>query len=397
MEIKIVKNSHEFEGVYLTGDYVLETTYVNDEDESVRKYELYLYDIKNNEREIICKSLPKYDLGSITNVSVNRENIYFITGDEVNNGFEASLVRYNICTGNSEIVYSFAVNLSEYWNTYRLRIFVLNDMCVLLQKEEKISNMSNTYSGYFKYELKLYNVAEDKIYDVLDENLNKNGIDKMEAVSETIAVIKTGFSLLPDKRYNVFEKEEVSVEGISFLNIAQFISNIMIGQNNITMDVMDQGYYTRTFPYMRVEKDVVIYSAVNTESKEEEVVIYNFVKKEKKNCINKNVVRMSDLAKIHTINGIPYLMLTTNKKTSFINLETMKAEIEFDHDVSIKNVFNDVFVVTGTYKKGIVRKVDTPYFEVYAGVPKKNKLIREKGEYICSVYTDNDELYIFEK
>ncbi len=396
MEIKIVKNSHQFSGEYLMGDYVLET--VVNKSAIVPTVKLFIYNISSNIRNEISPKLPKYILGGIHNISVNKENVYFITESSNKDGlFDFCLVRYNITSQVTEPVYTFNADIEQYVNDNKLELFILNDMYVLMQKEELVTNISNTYSGYFSYELKLYNILEDKTYNVFDENLNKNGIISMEAVSDTVAVMKTGFSLLPDSRYNIFEKEEVPVESISFVNIGQFISDIMIGQNNININIIDQAYFNRTFPYVKTQGDYIIYSAVSLDTKEEEVVFYNYSTKERKNCINKEVIRMTDLAKIHFINNTPYILVNRDSNNNFINLDTMKIDFSFDNSLTLNDVYDNIFILSGTYTKGIFKKSDVPYFEVYNALPKKQLLLREKGQYICSVYTQNDELYVFEK
>lgn len=396
MDIKIIENFHEFTGEYLTGDYVLERVVCSSEYADIEGLKLYIYNINKNVRNEISPLLPKYNLGDIYNVVNSKEYVYFLTGSSGEEDlFDFCFMRYNIFDETTEPIFSFSGHIEEYVSKYRLCFYILNDMYVLMQRKERVSNISGTYSGYFKYSLKLYNIIEDSTYDVYDENLNRNGIVSMEAVSDTVVLMKTGFSLLPDSRYNIFEKEEVPVESISFINVGQFISDIMIGQTNINTEIIDQAYYTRTFPYAYVNKEYVIYSAVNLETKEEEVIFYNYNTKEQKNCINKNVIRMTDLAKIHMINNVPYIFMVTDNKYNFINLDTMKTDISFDTDLTIRDAKEDIFIVSGTYKKGFFKKSDIPFFEVYTSTPKQQLLLREKGEYVCSVYTEKDELYIF--
>ena len=175
-----------------------------------------------------------------------------------------------------------------------------------------------TYSDFFKFDQRLYNLKDNTEYDITDENFNNNGISYIIPISENQCVIKTGFSLLKDNRYNMLEKKECSLESVSFVNISQMISDLVITDNAITLDTIDQAFYTTTIPYIKKEGNYLIYSCVNNATKEEEVKFYNLSNNEVRSCINQDVIRFSDLAKAYVINSEPYICIDKDKEYSFL-------------------------------------------------------------------------------
>jgi len=253
--------------------------------------------------------------------------------------------------------------------------------------------LAETFYDYTKHSLKLYNINEERLYDVLDENFTKNGIEAMYAVTESTAILKTGFSLLPDNKYNLYEREEMSVETIAIVTIGQLISDIMIGQNNISTNIIDQAYCTRTFPNISFTNGYLKYSAVNLETRTEEVIWYDVETKEVRNCINKNVIRMTDLAYICFVDDKPWIKVNQNNNVIFVNIDDMNNKIKFNVELDFKDIVGDFFVLTGRSTKGIFKKNFYDFFEIYSV---NNKLLlREKGTYLFSVCTEKNEIYIF--
>lgn len=396
MEIKIVKNSSIENGKYLKNGFVLESIDFKSQYEDISMTRLFLYNIFDNTKIEIAPKLDKYVLGEIFNISNNSDFIYFITASVKDSDiYDACIMRYNFITAITEPVYSFNINMEDYNSIYRLKVFVLNDICILLQKDELVCNMAETFFDYNKHSLKLYNINEKIMYDVMDENFIKNGIECMYAVSDSTAIIKTGFSLLPDNKHNIYEKEEVSVETIAYITIGQLVSDIMIGQNNISTNIIDQAYYTRTFPNIKVVNEYLIYSAVNFDKREEEVFIYNTDTKEVKSCINQNVIRMSDLANIHFAINKLWIQLNRKDNIIFVNFDDMSNKIVFENDFEFEEIVGDVFVLKGKATKGLFKKTNYDFFEIYAA--NNILLLREKGIYLFGVSTEDNEIYIFVK
>lgn len=393
MDIKVLKNCENYKNRLLSEGIVLQTAETESRYDGISKIRYIIFDIDSNTRKEILPQIDKYNLGIIKNVSVNSEYIYFFNCTDIENDkVHINLLRYNYITEQTESMFTFEDEITIYAAVKRLKIFVLNDFYLIVQHEYLKSNMHDTYAGFFEYRSFLYNYKDQQFYSIVDENMVANGIYDMLPISENLCIMKTGFNLLEDSRYLEMEKDEVSVESVSFVNIGQLISDILIMQTNITVDTVEQSYYNKTIPYIELSDGYLIYSVVDNFEKSEEVIFYNINTKETANCINKNVYKLSDLAKHFIIGGEPYICISKETGTEFVNLKKAKIEFKFDSRLSLETVINNVFILSGVSEKGIIRK-PAPFLEAY-GFPQQNLILHEKGE--CFDYMSyGDILYLF--
>ncbi len=395
MEIKILQNTDWRFGNYLNDNYVLETTEYDSSFEFIKGIKYFLLDLESNERIEVLPNIEKYNIGEIINVSLNSKYLYFINLIKEDDYSKICVLRYNIFNKETEIVYSFDDNLEGLNETRRLRLFVINDLYLIFQNEFLILNDSKTYSGFFKFNQKLYNLKDNTEYVIMDENINSNGITDIIPVSENQCVIKTGFSLLEDSRYNMLKKEECSLESISFVNIAQMISDLVIMQNTITLETIDQTFYNKTIAYVKKYGDYIIYSCVNNETKEEEVKFYNIVTNETRTCINQNVVRVSNLAKSFILNNEPYICIVKDKEISFLNLTTNKIERKYNKGLKLCKIFNNMLIFMGINNSVFSKKKKT-YFDIIS-FPQSKLLLHEQSEYVDSLVANNEIIYVIVK
>lgn len=395
MEIKILQNTDWRFGNYLNDNYVLETTEYDSSFEFIKGIKYFLLDLESNERIEVLPNIEKYNIGEIINVSLNSKYLYFINLIKEDDYSKICVLRYNIFNKETEIVYSFDDNLEGLNETRRLRLFVINDLYLIFQNEFLVLNDSKTYSGFFKFNQKLYNFKDNTEYVIMDENINSNGITDIIPVSENQCVIKTGFSLLEDSRYNMLKKEECSLESISFVNIAQMISDLVIMQNTITLETIDQTFYNKTIAYVKKYGDYIIYSCVNNETKEEEVKFYNIVTNETRTCINQNVVRVSNLAKSFILNNEPYICIVKDKEISFLNLTTNKIERKYNKGLKLCKIFNNMLIFIGINNSVFSKKKKT-YFDIIS-FPQSKLLLHEHSEYVDSLVTNNEIIYVIVK
>lgn len=396
MEIKILKNATKINGVYLSEGIVLGQTEAESDFSGINSIQYFLHNIDNHSVEEILPNIEKYNIGEIVNASLTNEYLYFINLFENQEKFGTiAIIRYHIPTKTTESLYSFHDNIDEYLKTKRLKLFIINDLYLILQTEYLSLNHQKTYAGWFDFSLKLFNLKNGMQYDIKDEKFVENGISDIIAVSENQCIIKTGFSLLENNIYSEIEKEEASLEAISFVNIGQMISDLIIMQDNITVDTIEQAFYTKTIPYIKKDGHYLIYSCVDNERKEEEIKFYHFETEEVKSCINQDVIRYSDLASPYVLNDEPYICITKEDDISFLNLKSGKVEVKFDEGLQLVHVFKDAVLFSGTTKKGLLKK-SKPCIILYS-FPDRNILLNEVGEYADSFMTEDETIYILEK
>lgn len=391
MNIRIVKNSSGINGEVLRNGKVLEKVSDQSEYENINSLKYYIYNLENNTKVEILPKVKKYDLGSITNLNLNSKYIYFFNCMNLLNGkTEINIIRYDYEEDECSTIYMFIDDINHYNGLKRMKLFVVNDLYIIVENEILRSNLKDTYEGYLDFELYLYSFKDNRRIEILDENLVNNGIAAMIPISDVSCALKTGFSLLKDKRYKYLEKNETSVEGISIINPAQLVSDIMLMKQNIVLDTMDQTFYNVTIPSIKVDGDYIIYSKVNIENHEEEVIFYNYITKKASCCVNRNVFEEKDMTKYNIINNIPYVRLENKDKTEFYNLLKNKTEISFEKE-TVEDVVNDL-IITTSHKKTLFSG-NASYINVYK-YPQINLLHREKGVYTGNIATKQDYIYL---
>lgn len=392
MNIRIIKNAHDLKGNVYSGKFILEKEFSPSEYEGVNQVRYYIYDAEINQKTELLPEWKKYDILRIKSLDKTTQSLYFTAISDRADGMQnIMLYKYDVQSGRLDTVYRYTDDVSQYNDYKRTRVFVLNEFYLLFQNEYIRYNLTETFKGYFEFEQFLYCVKDEKTVQVIDENLRANGIEKIKLLKNNVCVIKTGFNLMTDDRYKNLSKGEASLEKISFVNLGQLVSDILLMQKNIVIDTIDQAYYTETFPYVVVKGNYIVYSKVKTEKHEEEVIFYNCETKETTLCINQNIYSSEDLAWSYVIGQVPYIRLKSKNGTQFYNLIKNKVDIRFPESERVETVVNDMFIVSYT-KKHMIGK-DRPMTAVYR-YPDQKLLHQEKGEYIGCIATDKNSIYI---
>lgn len=392
MEIKILKNAENKNGRYLKNKLILEKIKQDHEYKQIKSYKYMLTNLETNETEEILPNIDKYELGEINNVSLDSDYIYFSHIYNNNDQDYIEIIRFNFITKIMESIYTFQDFIENFSSQKRLRLYIINDLYMIIQHEYKVINKDKIYEGFFKFDLQLYNLKDQTIYDILDENFTKNGISAMLPVTDNLCVLKTGYSLLPENLYNIIDQSDASLESICFVNIGQLISDLLINQNYISVETIDQAYFNKTIPYIKKLNEYIVYTCVDLETKEEEIKFYNFNSKETKSCINKQVVRMGDLAKAYVINNDPYICITKEKSYEFLNLVSGRIDTKFSNEFKLRAVFQQSLLFTGFTRKFMLKK-RKPFIDIYS-FPQKKLLLHDIDEYLNYVVAENDTLYI---
>jgi len=392
MEIKILKGV-ELQGYkYLSGNYVIKLERSKSKYESIDLVNYKVFNLETTESFDILPAIEKYDIGGVVNATLKQGYIYFTSIETKSEGSFISILSYNVDTGEMDCIYTFKEDINKINVSCKYKVFVLNDYVMIIQKESLKFNKTRTYSGFFDFSQTLINIKDKIVYELEDENLKKNGISQALAISENQCVLKTGFSLLEDNRYNVLEEDECSVESIGFINTSMLISDLAIEHVNIAIENIEQTCYKKTIPYVRFEDEYIIYSLVNNETKEEIVNFYNVQTEELKQCINTDVIFGKDLANVLVLNNEPYVYFEKHNQNYFLNLSQNKITKKFDKNYKIENIFHDSIILSGTTKKLFTSK-EVNSFDIYNFESKKD-IYREKNKYINSFETDDETIYI---
>lgn len=392
--LRIVRNAEGVNGVTLSNHSVLLVENKEDTWNGFNYQRYFMYNLESNTKTEIAPNIPKLNVIEIRDINRYPEYIYFSNfhcdGDDI----EIRIFRYSIQEKNCKNIYTIKDSLSKYQNTLKTKIFVLNEFYLLIQNEMLRSNLKENYEGYLDFELSMFNILQSETIRIADENLNANGISDIKLISENVCVLKSGYSLLKEERYKYLEKEEVSVESISFVYLGQLVSDIIISKSNIVMNTIEQTFYTTTIPYFKVKGNYLIYSKYNFEEKEETVVYYNYVTKESYVCINKTENEDIILAKTIIFNEKPYIMVETVSGIEFYNILDKKTDFVFRESDKFEYAVNDI-IIGSSEKKGLFGRT-RKYINVYK-YPGVSLVHSEKGKFIGCIVNDNDKIYILTK
>ncbi len=395
MDIRIIKNSQGLKCNTLNNGYMLQIKETDSEYENIKLINYYLYDPVKNESVEIEPEIKKYNLIYVKDIKFKSEFVYFTNIKPVGDGTDnmiIALYRYDILKGESIVAYRFEEKLERYSDYMRTRIFAVNEYYLFIQNEYLRANLTEDYVDYFDFELSMYSINEDKKYKINDENLNHYGIIDFEPVTSNICLLKQGFDLYKDDRYKILKKREAAMESVNFVNMGQMVSDILLGQSGVVMDAIENVYYTATIPYIKVVDDYVIYSKVKLEEKlQEEIVFYNFAKKEAVMCINGGVSLNGKLAHACVIAKKPFIILNKEEEYEFIDITDKKNGMFLENCNKIEYLKDNVLVASTSIKGFLGKK--KPYVMVYK-VPGMKLIHKEKGSFIGCTLLDNEHLYI---
>lgn len=395
MDIRIIKNAHPLKGSVYNNKYIFEIEYEPSDYTSIRMVRYFMYDVENNRRKELLPERKKYDVLKIKKLKSNPDLLFFSEiVDDGSNRQKINLCKYDLKNETLDVLYEYDDDLSEYNEDKKVRVFILNEFYMLFQIEYLRENLAGNYKGYFEFEQFLYCVIDKNSVPIKDNNFKMNGIENIKLMSNNMCLIKTGFNLLKDERYEKLEKSELSLEKIAFVNIGQLVSEILLMQKHIYMTVIDQAFHTETFPYAVIKGNHIVYSKLNTQTHEEEIIFYNMDTKETNVCINENVYKESDLAWSYVIEKTPYIRIDGDFGTQFYNLKTNKVDIKFTENLKVENIVNDLFLVSGKKKSLLGKESHMTYVYRY---PDKELIHYEKGEYIGCIATDRHSVYILVK
>ncbi|MBQ4283296.1 MAG: hypothetical protein IJB96_05140 [Lachnospira sp.] len=323
-----------------------------------------------NERFEVMPEVAKYDFARYVFVNRERDYTIFTSAKQLNEqDVEIQFYKYNIYDGTFLLFYTKVAKLTAINETYFIKVFaLLEDYCII----EFIDILNETQ----KYELVVKNYNSKKSLTINNKLLNEYGLDKIVPLSGNLCAIKIG--------------DEI----IGTININRFVSDMIIGLDNIYIDVLDKGNGQFCVPYVRRYSDNLTYIKRDNTTGNEEIVIYDYENKVKKVRFNDNIDENSDLKKIYVINKTPYYFVNVYDGVSIVNLNTQKAEAELYNNLEVKFVSGDLIVACKRLRKHFFIGKEREHIEVYRFPDTKHSVYSINGQYGCCV-EHFDNLLIF--
>ena len=306
MDIKLVKNFEEGNYIPVNEQLLLQVVDANYRLGRFPGKKIFMLNPLTNERLEILPEIHKYNLANISYAAVSHNHILFTSASSINETqVEISYYRYDVSTGAYHIIHTTVADLTKLGNVLLLKAFVLDEnYCIFDEITYSRENLSSTglfSNGMGTHKMLLKEIQENKERLLKDSVIATSGIEKLIPLSGNLCIIKLGSPMLEelvfsDTAIQPFKQKEI----IGIVNIKQFISELLLNQNNAFLEILDEGSEEITFPYIRQYDNDIVYSKVDVSKKIEEVIIYDYETKVKKVRLNSNITRISDLNHTYT-------------------------------------------------------------------------------------------------
>lgn len=394
MAIHIIENENDAVYRHMSKDRILEIAEDKGKVNGLRAYRYALLHQDNNIREDIMPKIDKYDLIEVTSCMPADNNIYF-TGITEHTGGKAfiTLYQYDVETKQLKDFYSYEDTLALYPEQKKVKIFILDEDYIIVQNSYLRHNMADNFEGYFDVELILYNIKVNNTVPIADPNLSL-GIECLIPVSKNTCVIKTGFSVFPDDMYKKISKTESVTEILGLVNVKQLITDILLKQRNVYIDVIDRVQFDKTIPKIKVRKGQLIYSRVSPLEAKEAVVFFNIGTGKNRICVKNRVTGMDKLAKAYILMGEPHVLVSKQGETYLYNVADNAITLRLGKGISLKTI-KDNYVILEKEKNSIL---GYPVYttEVYE-YPGEQLVLKEKAAYSDFYVTKDNDIYLFVK
>ncbi len=395
MEVRIIKNAPGVVYESVAEDIVLQITEGKHSmgEMPSSKYELFF--VNSNQKEEIEPGIPKYHIWDIVNLTRPGNYIYFTSCSMKDKGrMEVSLYRYSWEQKETQLIFTAMDDLFLYPEQKKTCVFALDENYLLFQNMYLKTNGMENYQGFLDFELTLYSIKEKKSFVVTDQYLLQAGISGMIPMGKNVCAIKTGYDLLRNDGFQYLNETETVMENIGFINTKQMISDILLKQKNIYIDIIDQVKADKTIPMFQVQGDYLIYSRVSREGSEE-VIFYHYTDKEVNACIFPNVHKMDDLSRPCLLKGMPCILIENRKGAQLYNLKKEKKEFVFGNDTQVKEILMDLIVVETRHRRKLFKHAYS-MVQVFQ-YQDRSMLINERGSFQAVIAPDDMSLYLFMK
>ena len=395
MNIRFLAQSEYFNGIHLKDDIILEKEYEDSKFSNIKKVHYFVYHLEDNIRKEILPRSEKLQVFNITDCQFQSDYIYFTEFDDQYDGnYNLNIIKYNYIDDTYLKIITLKDNLNLYPDKKQIKIYILNESNLIIQRAIPRGNYKDNYAGFFDFSSILFNFVDNKQYKINDENLINNGIEFMIPYNENSCIMKTGYSLFDENKHDLLEKEEAAVETLMVINIQQFISDLLLEQTHMVIPSIAQAYYDTTLVFAEVQNNYLLYSTFDFNKDEETICFYNLESKEEYTCISKTKTGSSTRANAILINGTPYVKIDKDSKSQFLNLETNEVDAVYSNKEKIVFINNNLIASVNEKKPLFGKEYEYVAIQKF---PSTEVLLEEKGYFIGAIAANSDTTYIFLK
>lgn len=364
-----------------------------------------IVDVESNSKQEILPEIEKYDVYDLVDLTTLKGYIYFSTIDEISTDayiqesgelsdtdVKASLMRYSIADGTATSIYE-SVYPSHELSHQKIQVVVLDESYILVQIQENIHHKADVGRSRLK-DIFLYDTVNKTQMQVSDELLSKFGFESMLLIDVNICAIKIGLSNYEYKMFGILDGVCDGEEKIAVINVRQFLSDLVLGKEQLPYEFLAEADYGETFPYMKLAGGYLLYSRADLKQQREELVVWDNVNRISKVRVNDDLSRISKKTQLYLLKDTLYFVQQDSKGTRLINLNTQKIEWRLSNEYKIVTIVNDLVVISRHVTKGFFRK-ESDYVLVYQYPNVTDYVLKEKSKWTGCMVTANDDLLIF--
>lgn len=376
MDIKLVRNFEAGSYSPVNRELLLQMINDNRQLDSFYGKKVFMFNPVTNERFEVLPEIPKFDLADIQFGTDEHDYIVFTSARMVNaQEIEIQYYWYGVADGTSMIMYTQKLPVNAIGKSIWLKTFVLDENYCMFQTAFSDAH-DNSGNSAQHFELVLHDIKNEKSMTIENPLLTQTGVEKIIALDGNQCAIKIGSRM------------------IGIINVKQFVSDLMLGLENVYIDVLDEGDEQVHLLYLSHYGANLIYSKLDKTNMSEDVIFYDIENKVKKVRLNSNVNDVSDLNHTYLIDGVPYMMKEAEKGTRFINLNTQKTEIKLGQEVTVCCVQDNLLVTQRHVKKMVFMRKENDFIEVFRFPNMHHAIFKTRGK-LEGCVAHFDDLLIF--
>lgn len=365
MEVKLVKNFENGVCFSVNRQLILQIVEGLISTAGFKEERHYLYNPSTNERMEIAPEILKFNVAKVNYATATRDNIVFSSLENLwESGFDLTFFRYNTDSGEVRVVKKIRIPDINVLEKTEYRVFVFNNDYCMLQ----------IYDGS-SYEIMLINISKDTETLIDNELLNNHGIDKLLFLNGNNCAIKLGNEI------------------IGIINGNRFVSDLILGLDDIYMEYIEQGNEDVELLYMRKFGDNILWTKIDRNTGSEELIAYDYKSNVRKIRLNGYSSSKADFKSVFIIDGVIYSPQKTAEGLSIINLNTQKQECVLDSASNLLAVSQDVLVTGRRLDKMLFLK-GPDIIEMFRFPDTDNPIYSVRGEFKGCIQ-HYDDLIIF--
>lgn len=380
MNLNFIRSKNSILKADMVGSHILEIC----GSEAGTVYRAYDFEPEKNTITEIAPEIKKYKFISVRNCIYGIDKFYFASYSEIEEKVRVAVYEYDFEAYSEKSIFEFYSDKILTDGSNRVKIFILNQTKFLVQVETLIHDESRTLMGAISFDLTLYDSESGDFSPVDVADFKNNGINEIIPVSESMIMVKCGYSYIEDKRFEMLSEKEALIESIYLTNSAQLIADIMLNQSTGNMRLIDTAYFDKCITTPKVKDGFIFYEIIDLINYTSDISFVNINTLEKIIYRKENTDDNKQISPV-VISNVPYIKTSGKNSERFLNLSDGLEDMEFTDESFMCSCGSAMFFEKKRRGRHMLR--------IYS-YPRINFLYEEQYS-LKTVCCKDDEYYIY--